>query len=545
MVPRHLLGILLLTFLYYLFGKFSLLVTSENQIITISIFAAEGISLAAVLLFGRHLWLGVFTGQLLLALDQGVSLWGSLGVALVNSLEVLIAWGAFYALGLDRRLETLRDVAGLFVIILLIAAPFSALFGVAVLYNTTDGIEGEYGLSLFSWWFGNSMGQLLWTPSLLLLYDRWKEVAWLPTLTYVILFGMLIYMLLFASVIHYFALILLITIFLSIFITLIHDMVTGVLFVLVLSSISQLSVLYHTGIFVSAGMLENIINLNFYILAHILLVWIIGTLYHENLRNKEDLEILNSTLTEKMQKQAHTLEKQHRMMAHQAKMASMGEMLSLIAHQWRQPLNRINSNVAVIDTVIQEEEPDYKFLQQKIGNIKNQTRFMSDTIDDFANFFHPNKQKSPFMPELVLKKAVKLIENRMQNIRLEWDVEENAWVESYEREFLQVVLSVLNNAIDNFQARKVREPSIKIVLRKGENEIFIGIHDNGGGIRTERVEQVFEPYFTTNSTNKGTGLGLYMAKLLLEESMQGRLNVVNEEKGAFFSIVLPIGVYHE
>ena len=228
-------------------------------------------------------------------------------------------------------------------------------------------------------------------------------------------------------------------------------------------------------------------------------------------------------------------------MAKQAKLASMGEMLSMIAHQWRQPLNSINSNVAVVHIITAKHLPNNTFLQQKLDNITSQTQFMSNTIEDFSGFFRPDKTSSCFNPSETLQKALKLIDIHSEGITLIFKKEKTEMICGYENEYLQVLLTILHNAIENFSANRTENPTIHFTFRSSKTDVSLFIQDNGGGIQAENPNIIFDPYFTTNHRGNNSGLGLYMAKLLIEESMLGTLRVTNKNGGACFEITLPKG----
>jgi signal transduction histidine kinase len=530
-----------LALVYFISGKLSIAVIDNNFIITIGIFAAEGFSMAAVLIYGKKIWPGVFIGQLLISFTEHVPMLASLWISSINSLELFIIWYAFHTLQLNRSLESIRDILGLFFIIVFIAQPFSAFFNTAMLYIFSVTNDTNYWFSLFSWWFGNTMGQLLFTPSLLLLYAYRKKIDLFPTLFLLSLFTLLTYMLLFSTSIHSLPIIIAITMPLVIYISVIRNVLTGSLAIVIMSIISLYAAYKHVGIFSFYDTVENLINLNFFILSHILIVFTIGTLYHENIRARKKLVEFNASLEKKVIQQVETLNKQNILMAQQARLASMGEMLGMIAHQWRQPLNRINSNIAVISSLANNHTNEEDILKQKIDNIKKQTKFMSDTIEDFTDFFHPDKKKIKFMPLTTIERALKLIDVETKNITVKITAKKDIWFYTYENEYLQVLLTILHNALENFTAHQTEDPHIHFTLSAEKEHVSLYIQDNGGGIQTKEIEAIFDPHFTTNHTGKNSGLGLYMAKILVEESMQGTLSVTNKQRGACFTITLPQG----
>jgi len=534
-------AIVLMALLYYLAGNASFSVAEPNAIVTIVIFAAEGFALAGVLIFGRSILPGIFLGQLWLALEHNLGLIPALGVSAVNTLEGLLAWYLFRFFNLDITLQKVTDILGLFLLIALILQPFSALSGTSILYASSVIPESEFARTLFSWWFGNMMGQMLWTPMLLLYYTR-KEEMLLPTLLSTLFFFSLIaYTLFFILPIDNISFLIILSLPAATFLAVRYGAVYGAIAIVILSFFAMTAAYKHIGIFANAPMLNTIIDLNFYILLHILVVLTIATLYQNVLISKEALYELNRTLESRVKRQVDELNKQNIIMAQQARLASMGEMLGMIAHQWKQPLNSINSNVAVLHLLTQRHLPDNTLFNQKLANITKQTQFMSDTIEDFSSFFHPDKHAVKFHPKETLKRALKLIEieNKQIDVTIEMKTDTSPIVYAYENEYLQVILTILHNAIENFTAKKIEEPALYISLDSTEKEVSLSILDNGGGIVSKDINAIFDPYFTTNHSGKNSGLGLYMAKLLIEESMGGSLSVTNREGGACFKITLP------
>ncbi|WP_415406500.1 PAS domain-containing protein [Sulfurovum sp. CS9] len=259
-----------------------------------------------------------------------------------------------------------------------------------------------------------------------------------------------------------------------------------------------------------------------------------------NLSN--ELSELNKNLETRVKEQVEELDRRHIFMAQQARLASMGEMLSSIAHQWRQPLNCINSDVAVISSIMARDTIDQEMLLSQIEKIENNTQYMSDTIEDFSNFFRPDKQKTEFMLHDTVKSALELLAPRSKNIEINTVFNKDTEVLSFKEEYRQVILIILNNAIDNFESRKTQNPKIDIIIKEHDNTTYLSICDNGGGIDKDKIDRIFEPYYTTKFANEGVGLGLYMGKMLIEDSMQGKLEVKNKNDGACFEIRVPKGV---
>ena len=284
----YFMRILLLTLLYYITGKISLSIAQDESIITIVIFGAEGFALASVLLFGRSLWPGIFLGQFLLAMSTGIPVFSSGLVALTNVGEAILAVILFYHFGLHKRLSTLRDVIGLSLLIILILQPISAVFGTLSLCLTNTITCDIFFHSIFSWWFGNTMGQLLMTPLLLLLYANKNKLHYSEIAMIVFTFILLYYLLIDLILLKHIALIMTITLLLTLLLTIYRGTLYGLLATLTLSiaAVTHTHVIYSNDI----AIVNQLIDTNFFILAHIILVLIIGTLFREREEAQERLQ---------------------------------------------------------------------------------------------------------------------------------------------------------------------------------------------------------------------------------------------------------------
>ncbi|MEA3228626.1 MAG: sensor histidine kinase [Campylobacterota bacterium] len=249
-----------------------------------------------------------------------------------------------------------------------------------------------------------------------------------------------------------------------------------------------------------------------------------------------ELTLLSLALAYRYNIQGEELIEKNHILYKQSKLASMGEMLSNIAHQWRQPLNRVNLSLAVIDEVLKEENIDKEFINKKIESSEKNIAYMSQTIDDFANFFMPDKKKNLFNLFLVIEKALKLLESRLNDITIHLPKNRESEIYGFENEYIQIILVILNNAIDNFEITNCIKKDIFISILENNKETTLNICDNGGGIDKDTIEQIFNPYFTTKFKKEGTGIGLYMAKMLIENSMHGRLEVFSKDAQTTFII---------
>ena len=216
-------------------------------------------------------------------------------------------------------------------------------------------------------------------------------------------------------------------------------------------------------------------------------------------------------------------------------------MISNIAHQWRQPLSELSSILMFIKFKYSINALDDHTMETKSKEADKVLEYMSHTIDDFRNFFMPKKEKEEFY----LLKAVEIVMNIISstlanyNIKISITIDENIKITTYLNEYKQVLLNIINNAKDVLIEKDIKNPLIKIHTFEDDNYIVLYIEDNGGGILVEPKGKIFEPYFTTKEDSHGTGIGLYMSKIIVEKNMKGRLRVKNIKNGAQFAIFIP------
>ena len=228
----------------------------------------------------------------------------------------------------------------------------------------------------------------------------------------------------------------------------------------------------------------------------------------------------------------------------QSRMVQMGEMISMIAHQWRQPLNAISltaSNLKLkfdfkkYDAKSQEDfEQCSQELSLGLDNIQEYIRTLSTTIDDFRNFYKTDKVSANLKLEDIASKALKIIDSSLiaGNVKIIKEYNSDKTIQMYENEIMQAILTILQNSEDNFLEKKTEEPYIKIMTKNK----MISICDNGGGIPKDIIDKIFDPYFSTKLEKNGTGLGLYMSRTIIEQHHKAKLSVKNVDKGACFTI---------
>ena len=240
----------------------------------------------------------------------------------------------------------------------------------------------------------------------------------------------------------------------------------------------------------------------------------------------------NSNLAEK------EILKQENIIIHQSKLAQIGDILSMIAHQWRQPLNALSMNKSVLLYIIKNEPDNQEYLEKTAKNIDEILLQLSGTIDNFKDFYANENEKVDFYVSYVIKNTLKLIETIIKDkqININLKVDENIKLNSYRNQLQQVFLAILNNSIEAIKNNKEKKIDIKVF--KNKNNIQIEICDNGIGIPKEIQDKVFEPYFTTTSEKNASGLGLYMSKTIVEKSLNGQIDLSSNENGTTIKIIL-------
>ena len=216
----------------------------------------------------------------------------------------------------------------------------------------------------------------------------------------------------------------------------------------------------------------------------------------------------------------------------------MGEMLNNIAHQWRQPLNTLGLVIQRLPFFYGTEEFNKEFLESSANEAMKWIQHMSRTIDDFRGFFKTDKEMIRFHVNHVIRQTISLIESsfKEEQVSILTCSECNPSILGYPNEYSQVLLSILHNAKDAFSWKKRKEAQVEIHSFMEGETVVVTISDNAGGIAEGIIEKIFDPYFTTKDPDKGTGIGLFIAKNIIENSMKGRLMVRNAGDGAEFRI---------
>jgi len=249
-------------------------------------------------------------------------------------------------------------------------------------------------------------------------------------------------------------------------------------------------------------------------------------------RTKE-LHELNENLEKIVNSKTKENIKQLEVLQQQSKLASMGEMIGAIAHQWRQPLNELSIAIQNLKYDYEDGLVDKEYVEEFIASSKKIISFMSNTIDNFRNFYRVDKKRELFDVKEAIERTVFMQTAQLQNNNITIEITGKSFmVNGFKNEFQQVILNLINNAKDILMEREIKDGKITIELQDKK----VIIKDNAGGIPDEIMGRIFEPYFTTKEEGKGTGMGLYMSKIIIENNMKAKLHVSNTQDGAAFRI---------
>ena len=232
---------------------------------------------------------------------------------------------------------------------------------------------------------------------------------------------------------------------------------------------------------------------------------------------------------------------QEQMLVQQNKLASMGEMISVIAHQWRQPLSEINGVILSMDLDYRKEKLSSRIFNKYLDDLERTTSYMSSTIHDFMDFFKKNKKSEEFLVSDIINNSLSLLNgSNEKNIRINYYNDSNIKILTYKSELIQALLIVLNNAIDACLNNSKKDSKIILTNKVHKENLLISISDNGAGIEDKILNKIYDPYFTTKHSSKGTGLGLYILKMIIEQNMQGQIEVQSSSLGTKFILIIPL-----
>ncbi|WP_458700269.1 sensor histidine kinase [Sulfurospirillum sp. 1307] len=277
---------------------------------------------------------------------------------------------------------------------------------------------------------------------------------------------------------------------------------------------------------------------------------------HNSLEEKveektKELKTLNSSLEKRIKKEVQNSRKKDQIMFAQARLASLGEMLQNIAHQWRQPLGALMMIIQSFESKFLAGKLTEDFVESRVEDARKLAQNMSETLEDFRTFFDPNKTHKKFKIKDVIQKAIDLTKYQLEKeaVLVDFSINANIEIYGFENELTHVILNLINNSKDALSSSKINPKYIKIIVKNTNKEVIINVIDNAGGIKSDIMPKVFDPYFTTKHKSVGTGIGLYMSKQMIEKHMSGKIACKNikhklgsEEKMydcAMFTIEIP------
>ena len=254
-----------------------------------------------------------------------------------------------------------------------------------------------------------------------------------------------------------------------------------------------------------------------------------------------ELQELNRRLEERVREEIAKNEEKQKMLLWQSRFASLGQMMANIAHQWRQPLTELTLSLFNLKSALETgQNPEQ--IRELYGQSRRIIRSMSQTIDDFMDFFRPDRELTDFPIVESLEDALALIRKALEKERIDVRIEgdRSLMISGIPNELTQVFLNLLQNAKEAFAKGENRDRWLRIHLSRDGAFAVIVVEDNAGGIPEESIERIFEPYFSTKHSSQGTGLGLFMSRMIIQKSFQGSIEAINSLRGALFVIKIPI-----
>ena len=243
-------------------------------------------------------------------------------------------------------------------------------------------------------------------------------------------------------------------------------------------------------------------------------------------------------LYENLNKSKEDLVKTENLLIHNSKMASLGEMIGIISHQLKQPLNVLSLYCDCVEYSYKEGEVDDIYVKEFSQNTKSQIIYMNETINGFLDFYNPNKTAEVFNINDSIQKALKILESKisLNNVKLDLQIDETLKTTGIKMELVQVLINIISNSLDVFIERDINNRIIFLKLFEEDSKTVLTLEDSAGGVKDDILEKLLDPYFTTKTT--GTGIGLYMVKLIIKNNFKGDLKIMNSENGLKFMIAL-------
>ncbi|RXJ96045.1 histidine kinase [Arcobacter sp. AHV-9/2010] len=268
-------------------------------------------------------------------------------------------------------------------------------------------------------------------------------------------------------------------------------------------------------------------------------------------KKTKELKELNNNLEQRIKLEVAKNRKKDIIMFQQARFASLGEMLNNIAHQWRQPLGSITMIIQSFQTKMRVNKLSPEFVEQKVKDALLLAQNMSNTLDDFKNFFSPNRSKNSFFIKDCVEHSIELSKYFLnkESIKIDLVVKKDRQITTFYNELSHIFLNIISNSKDALVSNvNKNDRIIKIIVNSKKSFVFVNIIDNGGGVPDDILPKIFEPYYTTKYKSAGTGIGLYMCKQIVEKHLNGEISCKNIKlevdkkifKGASFTITIPI-----
>jgi len=255
---------------------------------------------------------------------------------------------------------------------------------------------------------------------------------------------------------------------------------------------------------------------------------------------QNDMKNINKNLEIKIESELKKNKQQQLLMFQQSRLAQMGEIINMIAHQWRQPLNTLSMLNQTIVLKYTKGKLDTDVLDYFSENSNKQIQQMSKTIDSFRDFFKPEKEKTDYCINNIITHSIDMLNPvfSKHSLIVKYENRDKLYTNGFPNELGQALVNIINNAKDALIENMIIDKTIVLDLKEQGSKAIITIRDNAGGIPNDIVYNIFDPYFSTKEEKNGTGLGLYMTKLIIEEHMDGEIAVKNKDDGAEFTIIL-------
>jgi signal transduction histidine kinase len=256
---------------------------------------------------------------------------------------------------------------------------------------------------------------------------------------------------------------------------------------------------------------------------------------------EKEIEEQNKYLERRVEKAVKSYQENEKMLLHQNQLAQMGEMISMIAHQWRQPLTAISIAVSgLIMRLNRDDSYNKELIEKKLLSVEEQAQGLSNVINDFRDFYSPKEFEKETSIDILIESCLQVISPQLtaSNIDVTTDLKSKETFKLFENHLKQAIIAILQNAQDAYKMRTSDNKLIEIDTYTKDNSHIIEISDHAGGISEEIIEDIFTPYFSTKESKNGTGLGLYMTKLIIEKHCKGTISVRNSTDGAVFTIMV-------